>query len=269
MNGFSPADMSTAAANGHAEGYQAGYADSVKAFDAAQPAAAPGIDLAGLRKVLQDAIERFEVLDQYNRMKSLDAVALQGLRAALAQLDASPKGGTFSNDGSSEAQFIADGDQLNCPACGGSGHFDDNPKGGENMRDWSLRMAKLEEGQHVGAGAHGLEDSPKGGSDAPTLYSPSWHEAAPYFECSSQQWSAHTKGMDEYGKQRLANMLAHHCLLARRDELGWIITRFDLIASGRPWWHVSNDGRLTYDYDPKTKARRVEPVQAPSAEVGS
>ncbi len=33
-NGFSAADMSTAAANGHAEGYQAGYADAVKAVEA-------------------------------------------------------------------------------------------------------------------------------------------------------------------------------------------------------------------------------------------
>ena len=32
--------MTTAAANGHRDGYQAGYADAVKAFDAAQPAAA-------------------------------------------------------------------------------------------------------------------------------------------------------------------------------------------------------------------------------------
>ena len=31
MNGFTAADMTTAAANGHAEGYQAGYADAVKA----------------------------------------------------------------------------------------------------------------------------------------------------------------------------------------------------------------------------------------------
>ncbi|WP_313643120.1 hypothetical protein [Stenotrophomonas sp.] len=44
--------------------------------------------------------------------------------------------------------------------------IDASSKGGESMRDWSLRMAKLEEGQHVGAGAHGLPDSPKGGSDA-------------------------------------------------------------------------------------------------------
>ena len=34
-NGFSPADMSTAAANGHADGYQAGYADAVKAYETA------------------------------------------------------------------------------------------------------------------------------------------------------------------------------------------------------------------------------------------
>lgn len=33
MNGFSAADMSTAAANGHRDGYQAGYADAVKAMD--------------------------------------------------------------------------------------------------------------------------------------------------------------------------------------------------------------------------------------------
>ncbi len=40
MNGFSAADMSTAAANGHAEGYQAGYADAVKAVEVGKPAAA-------------------------------------------------------------------------------------------------------------------------------------------------------------------------------------------------------------------------------------
>ncbi|WP_282266551.1 hypothetical protein [Stenotrophomonas sp. PS02298] len=44
--------------------------------------------------------------------------------------------------------------------------IDASPKGGENMHDWSQRMAKLEAGQYVGAGAHGLPDSPKGGSDA-------------------------------------------------------------------------------------------------------
>ena len=39
-NGFSAADMSTAAANGHAEGYRAGYADAVKAAEVGKPAAA-------------------------------------------------------------------------------------------------------------------------------------------------------------------------------------------------------------------------------------
>lgn len=40
MNGFSAADMSTAAANGHRDGYQAGYADAVKAVEVGKPAAA-------------------------------------------------------------------------------------------------------------------------------------------------------------------------------------------------------------------------------------
>lgn len=38
-NGFSATDMSTAAANGHRDGYQAGYADAVKAIEAARPSA--------------------------------------------------------------------------------------------------------------------------------------------------------------------------------------------------------------------------------------
>lgn len=45
MNGFTAADMSTAAASGHADGYQAGYADAVKAYEAGKSAAAPGIGL--------------------------------------------------------------------------------------------------------------------------------------------------------------------------------------------------------------------------------
>lgn len=45
MNGFSAEDMSTAAANGHRDGYQAGYADAVKAVEVGKPAAAPGISI--------------------------------------------------------------------------------------------------------------------------------------------------------------------------------------------------------------------------------
>lgn len=40
MNGFSAADMSTAAASAHRNGYQAGYADAVKAVEVGKPAAA-------------------------------------------------------------------------------------------------------------------------------------------------------------------------------------------------------------------------------------
>ena len=32
----------------------------------------------------------------------------------------------LSNVGDSEATFIADGERLNCPSCGGSGHVDDS-----------------------------------------------------------------------------------------------------------------------------------------------
>lgn len=33
--------------------------------------------------------------------------------------------GAFPNAGDSEARFVADGGELNCPACGGSGHVGD------------------------------------------------------------------------------------------------------------------------------------------------
>ncbi|PAM73189.1 hypothetical protein CEK00_04900 [Stenotrophomonas maltophilia] len=94
------------------------------------------------------------------------------------------------------------------------------------------------------------------------------HEASPYFECTPEQWDQHTHGMTPAGKNMLANMLAHHLLLARRDELGWIVTRDDLIAEGRPWWHVSNNGKLTYDYDPATKERKVSVPPAQAVDLG-
>lgn len=47
-----------------------------------------------------------------------------------AQVGATPKHdegriAVYSNMGDSEATFVADGERLNCPACGGSGHVDD------------------------------------------------------------------------------------------------------------------------------------------------
>lgn len=81
-------------------------------------------------------------------------------------------------------------------------------------------------------------------------------EEYPYYECSQTTWELYTVGMTIRGKHQLANMLAHHCLLARRDVKGWILTRFDLITNKTrksPFWHVSNDGELSYDYIPKMK----------------
>lgn len=52
---------------------------------------AKAVDLGAMRKVMLDAIGRFEVLDQHNRLKVLDACALQGLRAAVALIDKAVK----------------------------------------------------------------------------------------------------------------------------------------------------------------------------------
>lgn len=68
--------------------------------------------------------------------------------AALAQDRASPAGKRvptgprFTNSGDSEAQFIADGDRLNCPTCGGSGHADDASQAGAagGVPKWPVTM---------------------------------------------------------------------------------------------------------------------------------
>ena len=90
--------------------------------------AAPGIGLQAFRKVAMP------LLCQMLCSHDAESVARK-LHAAL--LDASPKGATFPNDGNSEAQFIADGERLNCPACGGSGHVEDSPKGGSEARAYT------------------------------------------------------------------------------------------------------------------------------------
>ena len=45
---------------------------------------------------------------------------------ALVRKGASVQEVVMSNMGDSEATFIADGERLNCPSCGGSGHVDDS-----------------------------------------------------------------------------------------------------------------------------------------------
>ncbi|WP_293705999.1 hypothetical protein, partial [Stenotrophomonas sp. UBA7606] len=97
MNGFSAADMSTAAANGHAEGYQAGYADAVKAVEAGKDAAAQEADMVlipagslsemarelegriGVAKTLSDHEEHLMTLivDAYERVEAAPVSAAQ------------------------------------------------------------------------------------------------------------------------------------------------------------------------------------------------
>jgi len=97
--------------------------------------AAPGIDLAtawaeGYRSGVTD-----ERISESNIGIAGFGAKIEPARANPYLIDASPKGATFPNDGNSEAQFIADGERLNCPACGGSGHVEDSPKGGSDALD--------------------------------------------------------------------------------------------------------------------------------------
>ena len=56
----------------------------------------------------------------------------------------------FVNAGDSEAQFIADSRDLNCPACGGSGHVDDSaPAGSGEVADDVMKIADFFEGVRV------------------------------------------------------------------------------------------------------------------------
>ena len=93
----------------------------IKRLEASTPAA-PGIDLEQFRPLMQ--------LGMTYGPGSSYRIAAESLADLI---DASPKGVTMHNDGSSEAQFIADAERLNCTVCGGSGHVDDTPKGGSNV----------------------------------------------------------------------------------------------------------------------------------------
>lgn len=78
------------------------------------------------------------------------------------------------------------------------------------------------------------------------LWSPNVY---PYFECSKESFESMCSGMTPAGKGSLANLLAHHCMPLRRDKNGWILTRMDLAMEGK-LWHVSNEGKQSYDYKP-------------------
>lgn len=94
---------------------------------AAPVAAAPGIDLRSRVLRLADKWEKQAAEHGVRQFTGNDHLLFANeLRV---QIDASPKGDTFHNDGNSEAQFIADETRLNCPSCGGSGHVEDSPKG--------------------------------------------------------------------------------------------------------------------------------------------
>lgn len=101
------------------------------ALEAAITPAAPGIDLEQFRAL---ACFGEEFAFSAERQPQSRVVYSQAKRLH-ALIDASPKGTTFPNDENSEAQFIGDGERLNCQVFGGSGHVEDSPKGGSEARD--------------------------------------------------------------------------------------------------------------------------------------
>lgn len=64
-----------------------------------------------------------ERVSEIGKLRSRIAELEDALSARTAPVEGEPL--TFVNLGDSEANFIADGERLNCPACGGSGHVDD------------------------------------------------------------------------------------------------------------------------------------------------
>lgn len=134
------------APNGHTFGQQAASnragqeADYLERLLAAQ--ASEG-EAAHQKRMAQDALRWADIAHRFDKAKTsacerfLEAIGLDPAlahrplheiidSAIIRMLDATRKGlDGFSNRGDSEAQFIADSERLNCPACGGSGHVDD------------------------------------------------------------------------------------------------------------------------------------------------
>lgn len=190
MNGYDAQDMATQGADGFRNGYQAGYADAVKAIEAAQPAAAQDAvaDVQTLRAVQAFIAGRFGEHDGWAK-----AVSRAADRAA-APVTAAPvvaymvdgrteQGLTFDNAGTVRPLGFVDGTpaapgidlaelQLIASDLSHSAKVDDYEPHQiafiESIRD---RLLALIDASHKGAlneqfgSAEGL-DSPKGGSEA-------------------------------------------------------------------------------------------------------
>lgn len=71
----------------------------------------------------------------------------------------------------------------------------------------------------------------------------------PYFSAPRDVFDAMCEGMKPAGRRKLVILMADHMMPLRRDKNGWILTRIGIAMEGR-FWHVSNDGKLSYDYKP-------------------
>lgn len=138
--------------------------------------------------------------------------------------------------------------------------LDASPKGGESMRDWSLRMAKLEEGQHVGAGAHGLQDSPKGGSEAAAAVALKAAEDAGH-DCAIRYVLGYLNGTGDCGGtmyEEIINACGRERIIQSAIENGEL--EFTGLAD-----FIKVDGTTAE----KRKVRAALRMQATSAEVGA
>ena len=148
---------------------------------AAPVAAAPGIDLAQFKDLIGFAAWNAINLPETDPRRDFIRQASE-LRALI---DANPKGVTLRNDGSSEAQFIADSESLNCPACGGSGHIDDSHKDGStDAQDTALNTLAVlfHNGEEV--------EGPDGMAVRVDLNL--WHEASDAFDLLNGNFDAET-----------------------------------------------------------------------------
>lgn len=100
-------------------GYAEAYVDEFADMSAA-PAARPSGDAEPIGYVAPSTLEKLRTMSDAGELTTIITKAKRGRIAIYA-------GPYFANKGDSEAQFIADGENLDCQACGGSGHVGDIP----------------------------------------------------------------------------------------------------------------------------------------------
>ncbi len=209
MNGFTAADMSTAAANGHAEGYQAGYADAVKAVEAGKDAAAP-VDLPTprSREKFIKAIEGMSVSVDVDRLFDTDGRRLFGTVTTVQHDDGDKHGLTLL------VQDAQPNWEESTPAAPGI----DLRNALLQLREDALHMK--DPGDTVNAYDRVLrliDASPKGGSDALQWAVSRWNAEV----CNRPLVNVHRRSLDDAWRQVIRHLGGDDVTLCgpRHDDL--------------------------------------------------